>query len=144
MPEQTEEKKQYDADRKWLKKKAAEMAVFIAVAVLAWMILKPAYHRYLLVDWTDSCYYARLTGAADYQERVEELLASGADADTIDYRQIAEEAFSERYQVTVSDDLTAQGICRAGGTTRIVIDPVTHELTVYCSEEGHEVYRSDS
>lgn len=123
-----------------LQKELVRWGILVAVFVVIYVVLRPAYIRYRESDWADSCFTARMHGAEVYMDSVNDLIQSGTDPESIDYFGLIRKAFRDTFGAEVKDDLTITGLCPAGGTMTISIDPDTHELTIACDAEKHDVF----
>ena len=123
-----------------LQKELVRWGILVAVFVVIYVVLRPAYIRYRESDWADSCFTARMHGAEVYMDSVNDLIQAGMDPESIDYFGLIRKAFRDTFGAEVKDDLTITGLCPAGGTMTISIDPDTHELTIACDAEKHDVF----
>lgn len=124
-----------------LQKELVRWGILVAVFAVIYVVLRPAYTRYRESDWADSCFTARMHGAEVYMDSVNDLIQAGTDPESIDYVGLIQKAFQDTYGAEVSDDLIITGLCPAGGTMTISIDPETHELTIACDAEKHSSFR---
>ena len=82
----------------------------------------------------------KVTGRTPALRSVNDLIQAGTDPESIDYIGLIQKAFRDTFGAEVKDDLTITGLCPAGGTMTISIDPETHELTITCDAEKHDVF----
>ena len=123
-----------------LQRELVRWGILVAVFAVIYVVLRPAYIRYRESDWADSCFTARMHGAEVYMDSVDDLIQAGTDPESIDYIGLIQKAFRDTFGAEVKDDLTITGLCPAGGTMKITIDPDTHELTIACDAEGHDLF----
>lgn len=131
-----------EKNRKILLWAALLLAVLVAV-----ILIRPRYLRYIDADHRETCYGAREYIGEQYGEKLQAFREdTGAEPDLSACRRMVEECFRDIYQVEAVDGndsstvLQVAGLCRSGGVITVEIDPETKKLTISCSAEGHETY----
>lgn len=123
-----------------LQKEIIRWGIFAVVILVLNVTLRPSYDKYIENDHRQSCFTARMHGAEIYMDNANDLISSGANPEKLDYFSLIQNAFQETYGVKVNEDLTINGLCPSGGVMHIVIDSESHELTITCDAENHDVF----
>ncbi|MDD5939301.1 MAG: hypothetical protein PUC46_00805 [Lachnospiraceae bacterium] len=129
---------------KWYRRRAG-ILIAGAALVLAIAILHPWYVRYMTRYNSEVCEKARFVLEDRYNHRVEEQMKQGVSLNDIDYedalRQAVRQEFGADLTAVKSGEYEVKGICRAGGTYTIYMDPSTHRIKTHCSYPGHGDYQ---
>ena len=119
------------------------VAALAAVFVIAFVILKPRYDAFVQADYQETCHKAMEIIAIRYHYAVRESLEAGIQPDEIDYEKLLRRIVGKFYTMTLKDDLSSDDFCRAGGHVQIMLDPVTHAISMSCNYPGHDECYSD-
>ena len=116
-------------------------AAGIASAVLLYLLLLPRYRDYIAADNKETC--AKLDWSTYYW-----YIAHVAEAEeagqTPDYEGILRNYIHDHFRVEIEavpeqeGVYTADGLCRAGGTTVFSIEPENHHIHTSCTLHGDQ------